>query len=182
VDAATVVGVGIGVLLIAMSGKKSPPTPVITPPPGYPMGDFKLSEHFTFWELTRTSRSDLLEHNRQEAIAYQNALRDLATNLLEPIRAHFNAPLTVSSAFRGPTVNKVVGGAATSQHMVGQAADIHVQGTPDSKVFEWVWKASGLKFGQLILETVGGAQWVHVSTGTKREVLTYINGKYAKLA
>lgn len=180
-DGAAVLGLGVVALLIGVSKKTAAPPATLPKPKGYAMPDFKLSEHFTFWELTNTSHTDRLEWNRQEAVQFQNALRDLATNLLEPIRAHFNAPVLVSSAFRGPTLNKVVGGASTSQHMVGQAADFHVHNVPDSKVFEWVWKQSGLKFGQLILENVGGTQWVHISTGTKREVLSYTNGNYTRL-
>jgi hypothetical protein len=180
-DGPTIVGLAVGALLLY--GVKTPAVTSATKPKGWPMPDFKLSEHFAFFELTgSSSHPELVEQNRQEAVSYQGALRTLATALLEPIRAHFGVPVIVSSAFRGTTLNKVIAGAGNSQHLVGQAADINVKGVTPDKVFQWIWKESGLPFGQLILEKAGGAQWVHISMGTKREVLTYNSGTYTKLA
>lgn len=48
--------------------------------------------------------------------------------LLEAVRVHFDAPVTINSAYRTPSHNKAQGGAARSQHLYGQAADIVVQG------------------------------------------------------
>mgnify|MGYP002728049164 CR=1 FL=1 len=48
--------------------------------------------------------------------------------VLETIRAHFDAPVVIHSAYRTPQYNKQVGGAAHSQHCYGTAADIVVKG------------------------------------------------------
>ena len=61
----------------------------------------------------------------------RNNLLELATNL-EVLRAHFNAPVTVNSAYRSPEHNAAVGGAKNSQHLLGKAADVVIQGvSPD---------------------------------------------------
>lgn len=58
--------------------------------------------------------------------------------LLEKIRAHFNAPVTVNSGVRCKTHNANVGGASGSQHLKGTAADIKVKGVSPKKVAAYV--------------------------------------------
>ncbi len=48
--------------------------------------------------------------------------------VLETIRAHFGAPVTINSGYRTPQYNAKVNGAAHSQHCYGMAADISVSG------------------------------------------------------
>lgn len=60
-------------------------------------------------------------------------LFELATNL-EVLRAHFNAPIIVNSAYRNERHNQLVGGSKTSQHLLGKAADIAIVGIPSSEV------------------------------------------------
>jgi len=121
-----------------------------------------LSPHFTFDELTRTGQKDLQAKNREEAKAYMKALTDLAA-MLEVVRAKFG-PISVTSAFRGPSVNARAGGSKTSQHLVGEAADIGC-GVSDEELHKWIVTESGIKFGQCILEKPPGKSWVHISLG-----------------
>ena len=48
----------------------------------------------------------------------------LCEKVLEPLRYIYGRPIKVNSGFRSEDVNKAIGGAATSQHCKGQAADI----------------------------------------------------------
>lgn len=50
------------------------------------------------------------------------------TVLLQAIREHFNKPITITSGYRTAAHNAAVGGAKSSQHLLGRAADIQVQG------------------------------------------------------
>ena len=84
--------------------------------------------------------------------------------LLEDIRANF-APcaVTITSGYRCADHNKKVGGAKSSQHMDGTAADIRVfrDGTPipPAKVADYVEKLHPDKYG------VGRYKgWTHVDT------------------
>lgn len=126
-----------------------------------------LSPHFTFEELTETAQTALQEANRVEARQYLSTLQALSTGLLEPIRMHFGKPVHIHSGFRGPALNKAIGGSKTSQHMKGEAADFHVEDHSLQEVFDWIKKESGLKFGQLILEgrSAGKPTWIHISLG-----------------
>jgi uncharacterized protein YcbK (DUF882 family) len=121
-----------------------------------------LTQHFSFEELTRTGQSALQDKNRQEAQAYLPRLKALA-EMLEVIRAKFG-PVSVTSAFRGPSVNARAGGSKTSQHLTGEAADIGC-GVSDEELHKWIVTESGLKFGQCILEKPPGKSWVHISLG-----------------
>lgn len=46
--------------------------------------------------------------------------------VLEDLREHFDAPVTVNSACRCKEHNEAVGGGAKSQHLKGRAADVNV--------------------------------------------------------
>lgn len=61
-------------------------------------------------------------------------------SVLDKIREHFNAPVTVNSGFRTTSKNNFVGGAANSQHLYGNAADIVVKGHTPSEVADYVEK------------------------------------------
>lgn len=53
---------------------------------------------------------------------------------LEVLRAHFNTPVNINSAYRSPVYNRSVGGAVNSQHLSGKAADVVMDGIPPNEV------------------------------------------------
>jgi len=58
--------------------------------------------------------------------------------LLESIREHFDAPITINSGYRSPKHNEAIGGAKNSYHVKGMAADIVVKGVPSSLVYNYL--------------------------------------------
>lgn len=58
-------------------------------------------------------------------------------DVLEKIREHFGSPVRINSGVRCVNHNKNVGGASRSQHLVGTAADIKVDGVSPAKVAEY---------------------------------------------
>ncbi|OCG19627.1 D-Ala-D-Ala carboxypeptidase family metallohydrolase [Gilliamella sp. WF3-4] len=62
----------------------------------------------------------------------------LLIDVLEDIRAHFNAPVFVNSACRCKKHNQAVGGKTSSQHVLGNAADIRVKNVPPSAVADYL--------------------------------------------
>ena len=69
-----------------------------------------LSDHFTLYELTRSGTA--IDHDLPNVpnLQQEQALRNLALNILEPLRRQFG-PVIVSSGFRTRQVNRLVGGA-----------------------------------------------------------------------
>lgn len=123
-----------------------------------------LSEHFTLDELTvsETAARKGLD-NTPKGEALQNLTRLAA--FLESVRTLIGKPIYVNSAFRAPEVNASVGGSKTSQHCLGLAADLRVNGMTPDEVVRLI-KASGLVYDQLIREfsdPVKGGGWTHVS-------------------
>ena len=76
-------------------------------------------------------------------------------------------PIIVDSGYRCPKLNKAVKGAANSQHLLGQAADIlTLKDIPaeNKKLFDLIQRLK-LPYDQLIDEY--GYNWIHVSYGPR---------------
>ena len=128
----------------------------------------RLTRNFTYEELCR---SDVAErrgiNNRprtkeEEKRVIEN-LKALCMEVLQPLRDFLGKPVVISSGYRCPELNKAVGGVKNSQHMKGEAADIHVENTEHLlKIMHFIMDETD--FDQLIWEkNRAGTQWVHVS-------------------
>lgn len=135
-----------------------------------------LSENFSLREFTLSQtaiRKGIRNNPTPEHLA---SLKALCENVLEPIRAHFGKPVKVSSGYRSRALNAAVGGSNTSQHSLGQAADIEIAGVDNRRLAKWI--EANLPFDQVILEGAKrndpNAGWVHVSFGprNRRQTLT----------
>lgn len=124
----------------------------------------KLAPHFTLAELIASQTAVRKGIDNTPSDAEIEALRALAVNVLEPVRKHFKKPVIVSSGYRGPKLNRAVGGSKSSQHCFGEAADFTVQGVSNLEVCKWI--AENLEFDQLIYE-FGEAGWIHCSYGPR---------------
>lgn len=58
--------------------------------------------------------------------------------IAQAVRDHFAAPVEITSGHRCADHNRRVGGARTSQHIYGRAADIKVTGRTPAEVFAFV--------------------------------------------
>jgi len=84
----------------------------------------KLTTNFSKSEFDCKSGADM----PQEVF---NNIQKLA-NQLQIIRNRVNVPIKINSAYRSPEHNAKIGGVKTSQHLLGKAADIVIEGyTPD---------------------------------------------------
>lgn len=125
-------------------------------------------KYFTINELTKSATAARLKIDNTPTDKVKKNLTELIEKVLDPLREAYGKPIIVTSGYRCPKLNKAVGGAATSQHMYGQAADIRsVSDSPkDNKVlFDLAVKLVNegkIKTGQIIDEY--GYNWVHIST------------------
>lgn len=123
-----------------------------------------MTDHFTYDELTATSVAELQDENRKEGTTYLGNLLKVAGEL-EKVRRFFNRPVRVSSAFRCAALNAKLGGAPTSQHTKGEAADFTVDGYDDGNGIRFVfdWCKHHTSYSQLILERPEGKRpWIHL--------------------
>lgn len=139
-----------------------------------------ISEHLTLAELIRSEsakRNGITNMPPPEHIAN---LKILAENIFEPIRANFRTPILISSGYRSKELNAKIGGSNTSQHSLGQAIDIDMDGTSygvtNAEIFNYIKEK--LPFDQLIWEfgNNNNPDWVHVSYSDRhrRQVLKAI--------
>ena len=70
----------------------------------------------------------------------------LLLTLADRVRAHFDAPVILSSGLRCPVHNKNVGGAAASRHMSGKAMDFRVKGKGSAAVLEYVMQQPEVRY------------------------------------
>ena len=82
--------------------------------------------------------------------------------LLEQIRAHFNAPVTITSPYRCEIHNSRSGGAVGSRHSKGDACDIVVKGVAPRKVAQYAESIGILGIG--LYETPSDDYFVHIDT------------------
>ena len=144
----------------------------------------QLTEHFTLEEFTTSSTAKArgIDNSVSSQRVVDN-LRNLCEQVLEPLRSYANQPITISSGYRCKALNKVVGGARNSQHMTGEAADIHIplydfKDSTGSRLTDiqlardWMqWLTDNTDFDQLILETVNRKIfWLHVSCKRDRSL------------
>lgn len=127
----------------------------------------KLTDNFTLEELIKSSTATKLNIDNNPTEEITSNLLELSTKILQPIRNVYGKPIVISSGYRCTKLNKAVGGVSTSQHVKGEAADIHtvydtVQHNKELfKLIEKMVKDGKIIVGQLIDEY--NYNWIHVS-------------------
>lgn len=84
----------------------------------------QLSPHFSYGEMFYSVQAAKLQINNTPPKSCVINLIRLCNEVLEPIREKFGSPIHVNSGYRCQALNKAVGGATTSFHLLGRAADI----------------------------------------------------------
>lgn len=124
--------------------------------------------YFTIGELTGSATARRLGIDNTADARAVAALTALVDNVLDPLRTAYGAPIRITSGYRSPRLNAAVGGAKSSHHLRGMAADItSVPCTrrDNSRLFSLILSLN-LPFTQLIWERGSrgeGPDWVHVS-------------------
>ena len=121
------------------------------------MKDQQLTPHFKLSEFTKSSTATARKIDNTPSQEVISNLKALCQNVLEPLRAYVNesspskgdkrgsVPIIIGSGYRSPALNKAVGGVANSQHMTGEAADIHLPDNATGRKW-FLWMMDNLKF------------------------------------
>lgn len=120
-------------------------------------------KHFTLEELTHSDTAVRLRIDNQAPREAAERLAALVENVLDPLREIFGKSITVTSGYRSKELNRRVGGATNSQHILGEAADI--VSDDNRRLFDII--RTRLPFDQLIWEK--GGRWIHVSYSKERQ-------------
>jgi|TARA_B110000495_G_C22698043_1_gene411049 zinc D-Ala-D-Ala carboxypeptidase len=144
----------------------------------------QLSKHFSLEEMTRSMVASRKGIDNIPGAGEIKNLENLCYEVLEPVRAHFDKPITVSSGYRSEALCEAIGSKKTSQHAKGMAVDFEINGVPNIQVAYWL--TNNVDFDQCILEfykpTDGSAGWIHASYNEKganrKQVLTFDGKRY----
>ena len=146
----------------------------------------QLSKHFTLEEMTRSMVASRKGIDNIPGAGEIKNLENVCYEVLEPTRAHFDKPLSISSGYRSEALCEAIGSKKTSQHAKGQAVDFEINGVPNIQVAYWL--TNNVDFYQCILEYYkpgegqGNAGWIHCSYNeqgsNRKQVLTFDGKKY----
>ena len=161
----------------------------------------RLSEHFTLAELTKTNTnlknvpSEAQVANLKRLCGWLERLRSRYNERYRPTpdpsrqggerlaqrnvsiasegSEYMEAPIVINSGYRSEAVNKAVGGAATSNHLTGCAADIRVSGMEQALRYAVILldisDESREDFDELLIErNARGAIWLHFAVRPTR--------------
>ena len=120
-------------------------------------------KYFTLQELTASQVARRRGINNTPAKFERENLVELVDKVLDPLREAWGAPIIVTSGYRCYALNQAVGGAKSSQHCLGLAADIRALSdlpADNRKLRDLIVKLD-LPYDQIIDEF--GGDWIHVS-------------------
>ena len=145
------------------------------------LNGLRLSPHFSLGELTKTNYVTK-DGNFPSRVAIEN-LTNICENWLEDLRYSYNTlysrdrpqdeiPLVINSGYRSPEVNKLAGGAPTSNHLTGCAVDIHVSGFEQAiryaSILLDISEGTQRDYDELFIEkNKTGSHWIHFAVRPK---------------
>ncbi len=118
-----------------------------------------MTLNFKISELIYSDTAIKHNINNMPDINSLDCMLDLIHYCLQPIREKIKKPMIITSGYRCPDVNRLVGGKSNSQHLKGQAADFQIRGMSPAEIIQRIY-TMGIEYDQLINEYNG---WVHIS-------------------
>jgi hypothetical protein len=131
-----------------------------------------MTPHFTLSEFTGSDTAARLGIDNNLPIELrENALKTL--EMMERIRFHIDAPITITSGYRCEALNRAVGSKPGSDHTMAFACDFKAPkaGSPFAIAASLAPVFKILGIGQLILEF---GTWVHVSTRIPDKIINRV--------
>jgi hypothetical protein len=91
--------------------------------------------------------------------------------VLQPIRSAWRKPIVVSSGYRSPLLNKIVGGVPGSCHLTGSACDIHtISNSKEENKILFDFIVEMIKSNKIVLRTLideRNYSWLHLDINDK---------------
>jgi hypothetical protein len=124
-----------------------------------------MTQSFSIKELTYSDTAIRLGIDNTPTDEVLVNLQNVCQFILEPVRNHFDKPITITSGYRSPELCKAIGSSVTSQHTKGESVDFEILGIANKEVSDWI--VNHLDYDQCILEfwkpEEPNSGWVHCS-------------------
>lgn len=130
----------------------------------------KLSEHVSYHEGVRSRTATRLGIDNTPNVDQLKCMIEISELVFEPLRDWVGGPIKINSFYRGPKLNKAIGGSKHSQHMKGQAMDIDDTFGHKTNAEMYYYIKDHLDFDQMVWEfgDDNNPNWIHVSFVTHR--------------
>lgn len=125
----------------------------------------RLTDNFALYEFLRSQTAARHDIAMDPPIEVIDNLRRLCVDILQPLRDTIDLSITISSGYRPPELNRLIGGSTTSAHPYGRAADIIINGMDPLDVAKTI-RDMELPYDQVIHEF---GQWVHVGISDEED-------------
>ena len=124
-----------------------------------------ISKHVSYKEGVYSITALRLGLKNDPSDVHLANMRLISEKVFEPLRMHVGGPIKINSFYRGPELNKAIGGSSKSQHCNGQAIDIDDTYGHATNAEMYHWIKENLNFDQMIWEfgDDNNPAWVHVS-------------------
>ena len=131
----------------------------------------KISRHISYREGVYSTTATRLGLDNSPNIEQLANMKLVAKEVFEPLRSWVSGPIKINSFFRGPELNKAIGGSSKSQHCKGQAIDIDDTFGVVSNADMYYWLKHNVDFDQMIWEfgDDNNPDWVHISYVSKKK-------------
>ena len=124
-------------------------------------------KYFSFQEF---ERSETAYRHGIDNTAPESARRNIAAlvdKVLDPLREAWGKPITVTSGYRCPELNRRVGGVSGSMHLTGCAADISTGNAVDNRRLYQLVQDLNLPYFELIGKKYD-FRWLHIGYNPER--------------
>lgn len=135
------------------------------------------SEFFSLAELIKSSTATKHHIDNTPPADVIKNLQYGVDMILDPLRRIYGKPIFITSGYRCPKLNTLVGGVSNSWHTQGNAADIHVASlTEATKLFSNLQKIPSVD--TVLFEHSGSGQWLHVQWNIAKTPRHHFNFNY----
>ena len=135
------------------------------------------SEFFSLAELIKSSTATKHHIDNTPPADVIKNLQYGVDMILDPLRRIYGKPIIITSGYRCPKLNTLVGGVSNSWHTQGNAADIHVASlTEATKLFSNLQKIPSVD--TVLFEHSNSGQWLHVQWNIAKTPRHHFNFNY----
>lgn len=135
------------------------------------------SDFFYLEEFTRSSTAKRLKINNTPSEEIIRNIEYGVQMVLDPLRRMLKTPITITSGYRCPELNKAVGGVSNSWHTKGNAADLRIKNEEEAKTIFQVLKTLP-SVDTVLFEHSATSIWMHVQWDMTRTPRHHFNFNY----